>query len=142
MIRKMVRGNFVPSLLFDSTIHTKDIFKTRLAGQPNLVISIELADSNIFGVYLKRPFVRVFHEDMKMVDKDAFVYWHNEKKIFKAAVNSVAQYDTSLDFCLSVGNTNNWDGFWLKNNFSLLNEGQQSKNKFLIQSGQYLNMKI
>jgi hypothetical protein len=57
----MIKTQFVPSLLFDSTIHTKDIFKSRLAGQGNLVISVELKDSNIFGVYLKRPFVRVFH---------------------------------------------------------------------------------
>ncbi len=47
-----------------------------------------------------------------------------------------------MDYYLSVGNTNNWDGFWLKGDFKQLNPGTQSKNKLVIQSTQYDAMKI
>lgn len=129
-------------MIFSSKIHNKDIFKSRIAGQPNLVMTVELTDGNILGVCLKRPFIKVFFEDIRMVDKDAFVFWHNQGAVFKAAVNSVAQYDVSMDYFVSVGNTNNWDGFWLKTDFTTLSPGQQSKNKLLIQSAQYNNMRI
>jgi hypothetical protein len=105
-------------------------------------MTVELSDGNIIGVFLKRPFVKNFFEDTRMVDKDAFVFWYNQGRIYKAAVNSVAQYDVSMDYFMSVGNTNNWDGFWLKNDFTMLNPGQQSKNKLMIISGQYENLKI
>ena len=105
-------------------------------------MTVELTDGNILGVCLKRPFIKVFFEDIRMVDKDAFVFWHNQGAVFKAAVNSVAQYDVSMDYFVSVGNTNNWDGFWLKTDCTTLSPGQQSKNKLLIQSAQYNNMRI
>ncbi|CAM6001647.1 unnamed protein product [Sphagnum balticum] len=105
-------------------------------------MTVELTDGNILGVYLKRPFTKIFYEDIRMVDKDAFVFWYNKNSVFRAAVNSVAQYEVSMDYFVSVGNTNNWDGFWLKNDFNTLSPGQQSKNKLLIQSGQYSNMRI
>ena len=77
-----------------------------------------------------------------MVDKDAFVFWHNQGKVFRAAVNSVTQYDVSMDYFISIGNTNNWDGFWLKGDFTTMSPGQQSKNKLLVLSSQYENLRI
>ena len=63
---------------------------------------------------------------MFMVDKDAFVFWVNQHKVFKAAKNSYAQYDVLPDYLLSVGNTMNWDGFWLESDFKSLNPKHSS----------------
>lgn len=59
------------------------------------------------------------------MDSDAFVFWIHDKhkKVFKAAEKSISQYDTSPDYLLSIGNTYNWDGIWLGEDFSTINPG-------------------
>jgi len=61
LIRTTVKDKFTASLIFSSKIHNKDIFKSRVAGQPDLVMTVELTDGNILGVYLKRPFIKTFY---------------------------------------------------------------------------------
>lgn len=113
LVKEVLNEGFIPNLIFDATKQERGLFKPRIAGQPNLMFLLEMQDGLKFGVYLPRQFSKTFGEETFMVDKDAFVFWVNERKVFRAADRSYAQYDVSPDYLLSVGNTMNWDGFWL-----------------------------
>lgn len=52
-----------------------------------------------------------------MPDPDAFVYWLNEFRVYKAAKGSIAQYDIGPAYLFSCGSTYNWDGFWFRKDF-------------------------
>lgn len=52
-----------------------------------------------------------------MHDPKAFVWWYNWHQIFRAHPDKKSiQFDFSVEFNLSVGNTANFDGFWFKGN--------------------------
>ena len=74
-----------------------------------------------------------------MIDFDSFVFWVNEAMVCKASVNSIANYDMGPEHYFSVGNTNNWDGFWFKNNFKEINP---DSSKMIIKSSQFENLEI
>lgn len=74
-----------------------------------------------------------------MIDFESFVFWVNEGQVFKASVNSISNYEMGPESFFSVGNTNNWDGFWFKNNFKQVNE---DSSKMVIKSSQFEKLEI
>lgn len=97
------------------------MFKQRIAGQNNLFTRIELGDGKIIGSFFKQSYPVSFGQDLFITDSDAFIYWLNEFRVYKAAKGSIAQYDISPDYLFSCGSTYNWDGFWFRKNFTDLN---------------------
>lgn len=74
-----------------------------------------------------------------MIDFDSFVFWVNEEQVFKASSNSISNFDMGPEHYFSVGNTNNWDGFWFKNHFKEINPDSP---KMVIKSSQFEKLEI
>lgn len=139
IIFEALKKSFKPDLVFSKDIHSTASFKDNLAGKANLFIRIELGDGKVIGCFFKKPYSKRFNTEMFAVDPDAFVYWLDAWKIYKAARNSVSQYDVSPDYLFSVGNTYKWDGFWFLKDFTHINPDH---NRFQIKSQQYIDLSI
>lgn len=72
-------------------------------------------------------------------DSEAFVYWQNERTFFEAAPGTKSQFDVSMNFLFSVGNTYHWDGFWFEKDFATVNHGRSN---LTISSDQYTGLFI
>lgn len=139
LVQEVVGKHFKPQLIFSAAKSPTTSFKSSLATRPNLFTRIELGDGKIIGCYFKRPYINRFNSEIFVVDPDAFVFWLNTMRVYKATKNSVSQYDVSPDCLFSVGNTYKWDGFWFHKNFSKINA---DSNKFEIKSQQYVDLLI
>ena len=114
-------------------------FKSRVAGQANLLSRIELVDGTVFGSYTKVAYPAHITGDRMYADPNAFVYWQNERTFFEATPNSKSQFDVAKNFLFSVGNTYHWDGFWFEKDLQVVNPG---RNTLTISSDQYTGLFI
>lgn len=139
IVYEVVKKHFKPELIFSAGKNPDNSFKLTLAGKPNLFFRIELGDGKVIGSFFKRPYIKSFNTEMFVVDPDAFVYWLDASKIYKASKNSVSQYDVSPEYLLSIGNTYKWDGFWFLSNFKSINPDSSNSK---IKSQQYTDLEI